>query len=99
MNPLALDAGTVMSLAGLLFPGSKNKRLYSAGEMLNEQTAGSAADVQKQASAQFVSKVEARNDRLLRNRAEAVTEGGRVTNPNHGSHQLQSFQIPTSIRA
>ena|SRR5688572_8493391 len=96
-GPLALTADNVLSLFGFMNPTSR--RVFRSGELLNDQTAGSAADVQRQAAARFSNQMEARNERVQRRTAEEVVESGRVTNPNHGSHQLASFQIPTQIRA
>jgi hypothetical protein len=97
MNPLTLTADNVIGLFSFMNPTSRS-RVFRSGELLNDQTAGSAADVQRQASARFTNQVEARNDRLLRQNAEQVVEGGRVTDPGHGSRQLASFQIPSAIR-
>lgn len=88
----------VLSLAPFL-GNSGNRRVYSAGDLLNDQTAGSAQDVQRQARVQFTNRVEARSEREARRGAEQVVEAGRVSDPSHESRQLPSFRIPSAIRA
>jgi hypothetical protein len=95
--PITLSADNVIGLFSFMNPTSR--RVFRSGELLNDQTAGSAADVQRQAAARFTNQVEARSDRIQRQTAEEVVASGRVTDPNHGSRQLASFQIPTAIRA
>lgn len=72
-NGLTLDAASVMSLFGFMVE-DRDRRIYDAGELLNDQTAGSAADVQQQARVEMaqdreISKIETQREKHSRDLA------------------------------
>jgi hypothetical protein len=94
------DAANIISLFTFLNPTqSASRRVFRAGELLNDSSAGSASDVRAKARMEMTEQRESRNERAVRLAAERNAEEGRVTSPSFGSHTLQSFQIPNAIRA
>jgi hypothetical protein len=86
-----------MGLADFWAPTSRRNRTYTTGQLLNDQTAGSAADVQRQASAQFVSSVESRDSRIARRAAETSAENSRAGGNTFEARTGTNYNVPPRI--